>query len=323
MLTLPDFREKQILFILVEDLPKERTKSKIKFHNENIVFLKDDRVENRASCHKIFSVFIIGNISLTTELIRQCKLFGISLFFLRSNFSLYAYINSSADGNYLLRERQYSLSQEQELEIARKIVENKINNQFSLIRSRKLDIGKSKKEITKLIRDAPNDGFLRGIEGNISKDFFKLYFKDINWCGREPMVKPDIPNFLLDMGYTFLFNFIDALLCLFGFDTYKGFYHKLFFQRKSLACDIIEPFRGIIDREVLKMYTLRTVREDDFKVYNKKVVLKSYKYNKKYAGHFSEAIMRNKEEIYKYVYGFYRFIMDSGKNKFPYFKISR
>ncbi len=320
MLSLPDFKEKQILFIQI-DPEKE---NKIKFHNENLVFLKDNKVENRLSCHKIFTVFIIGNLSITTELIKQCKNFGISLFFLQPNFNLYADINSIADGNYLLRMKQYYLTPEQELEISKKFVLNKIKNQISLLKSRNIVINNLNQDaIFQKIISAKDNQILLGIEGNFSKDYFKLYFKDLNWYARMPRVKPDIPNFLLDMGYTYLFNFINALLCLFGFDTYKGIYHKLFFQRKSLTCDIIEPFRPIIDREVLKIHNLKIVNEKDFKALDGKIVLASYKYNKKYSLIFFEAIMKNKEAIYKYIQGFYRFLMDSDKNKFPYFKISR
>jgi len=320
MLTLPDFQQKQILFIQTDN----NSENKIKFHNENIVFLKNDNVENRASCHKVFCIFIIGNLSITTELIKQCKNFGISLFFLKPNLSLYAYINSIAEGNYLLRMRQYTLNEKEELEIAKKILINKVKNQLSLLNSRNLEIKNLNfEDIENKIKESKDSQNLLGIEGNFSKEFFKIYFQDINWYARMPRVKPDIPNFLLDLGYTYLFNFIDALLCLFGFDTYKGFYHKLFFQRKSLVCDIIEPFRGIIDREVLKMYTLNIVKKDDFKAVDGKIILTSYKNNQKYSIRFFEAIMKNKEQIYKYVQGFYRFLMDSNKNKFPYFKISR
>ena len=320
MLTLPDFKQKQILFIQTDN----NSENKIKFHNENIVFLKNDNVENRASCHKVFCIFIIGNLSITTELIKQCKNFGISLFFLKPNLSLYAYINSIAEGNYLLRMKQYNLSAKEELEIAKKILINKVKNQLSLLNSRNLEIKNLNfKDIENKIKESKDSQNLLGIEGNFSKEFFKIYFQDINWYARMPRVKPDIPNFLLDIGYTYLFNFIDALLCLFGFDTYKGFYHKLFFQRKSLVCDIIEPFRGIIDREVLKMYTLNIVKKDDFKAVDGKITLSSYKNNQKYSIRFFETIMKNKEQIYKYVQGFYRFLMDSNKNKFPYFKISR
>jgi CRISPR-associated protein Cas1 len=320
MLTLPDFKQKQILFIQADN----NVDNKIKFHNENIVFLKDNKVQNRASCHKVFSIFIIGNISITTGLIEKCKHFGISLFFLKPNFSLYAHINSVAEGNYLLRLKQYSLTDNQELEISKNIVLNKIKNQISLLKSR--NIVRNKKfniEIFNKIKSASDNQTLLGIEGNFSKEFFKLYFESIDWYARMPRVKPDVPNFLLDMGYTFLFNFVDALLCLFGFDTYKGFYHKLFFQRKSLVCDIIEPFRPIIDREVLKMHTLNIVSENDFKIVDGKYSLKAFKENYKYAYIFLSVLMKNKEEIYNYVQRFYRFIMDSERNKFPYFKISR
>ena len=90
-----------------------------------------------------------------------------------------------------------------------------------------------------------------------------------------PGVKPDATNLLLDMGYTFLFNFIDALLLLFGFDSYKGCYHKLFFQRKSLSCDVVEPFRCIIEKQILKSYHLKQINKDDFFIEQWKYALKN------------------------------------------------
>ena len=68
----------------------------------------------------------------------------------------------------------------------------------------------------------------------------------------------------MDIGYTQIFNFIDSILRLYGFDTYKGVYHKLFFARKSLACDIEEPFRSIIDKALLKAHNLNQINPDDF-----------------------------------------------------------
>jgi CRISPR-associated protein Cas1 len=290
MLTLPDLRQKQILIIQAED----GSENKIRFHNENLVFLKDNKVENRISCHRVFSVLVIGNLSITTELIRQSKNFGICL------------------------------GSEGELEISKRIVLNKIRNQFRLLDLRNiesdLDFDYFEEKIGKVC-DAKR---LLGIEGNFSKDFFKLYFKDLGWYARMPRVKPDIPNFLLDLGYTVLFNFVDSLLCLFGFDTYKGFYHKLFFQRKSLVCDVVEPFRCIIDKELLKMSNLKMINEKDFFLdKDNKVCAKSYLVTKKYLVNFSKAVLDERENIYLYVQGLYRFVMDDKKNDFPYFNISR
>jgi len=82
--------------------------------------------------------------------------------------------------------------------------------------------------------------------------------------GRYPRTKIDKNNLLLDMGYTFLFHFIETLLCLYGFDLYEGFYHKRFYQRKSLVCDVQEPFRCIIDEALKKAYNLGRISEKDF-----------------------------------------------------------
>lgn len=316
MLSLSDFQQKQILFIKTEN----NAENKIRFYNDNIVFEKNEKIENRASCHKVFAVFIIGHLSLTTELIRKGLEHGISFFFLNNDFKCYAFINSLFTGNYLLRQKQYLLTEEEILVISKNIVLNKIKNQYKLLRLKHQKISKDLNEIIKDINEAKDIAILRGIEGNISKDYFKEYFKEIGWFARLPRVKPDLSNFLLDMGYTFLFNFLDALLNLFGFDSYKGCYHQLFFQRKSLVCDMMEPFRCLIDREVLKMFNLKIANENDFKIKDGKVEI-SYKNSQKYALQFFEAIMKNKNEIYKYILDFYHFMMDKNKYPFPYFEM--
>lgn len=318
MLTLPDFKQKQIIFIKAEN----GASNKIRFHNDNLVFEQDEKIKNKASCHRIFSVFVIGNVSITSKLIENGLKWGVSFFLLDRNFECYASIGAKTSGNYLLRMKQYLLNERAELEISKKIVLNKIENQFRLLKSRDQSINRNKEKIRTSIESAENLESLRGFEGNISKEFFKAYFKDIGWRARMPRVKPDVPNFLLDVGYTMIFNFLDALLNLFGFDTYKGFYHKLFFQRKSLTCDVVEPFRCLIDREVLKIFHLKIFNENDFKMKDGRVSI-SYKKFSKYAIQFFEAIMKQKVEIYNYIRGFYHYLMDDKKYRFPYFKAPR
>lgn len=316
MLTLPDFKQKQILFIKAD----RDSENKIRFHNDNIIYEKNDKVENRASCYKVFAIFIIGYISITSELIRKGVEHGLSFFFFKENLDCYASINSMANGHYLLRKKQYLLDKDAELIVSRSIVLNKIINQIQLLKSRGKNLDINFEALKEEIQKSKNLETLRGIEGNISKEFFCKYFEEIDWYARMPRVKPDPQNFLLDIGYTFLFNFIDALLNLFGFDTYKGIYHQLFFQRKSLTCDVIEPFRCIIDREVLKIFTLKIFNKHDFKVRDGKVTV-DYKQSHKYALRFFNAILENKESIYTFIRDFYHFIMDSEKYEFPYFKI--
>ncbi|OGD68772.1 hypothetical protein A2996_00935 [Candidatus Campbellbacteria bacterium RIFCSPLOWO2_01_FULL_34_15] len=318
MLTLPDLREKQILFIKAE----HGVFNKIKFENDNIVFMKDNVVINRASCHKVFAVFVMGDMTVTTGVLREASKLGVSFFFMKNNFNSYASVNSHADGNYILRNSQYIMDNNKSFEISKKIVLNKIKNQKTLLAERKVDkkILEKFKKLENSVLKTKDEKSLLGTEGNASKIFFKEYFKDFDWVRRSPRTRQDIVNFLMDIGYTTLFNFIDSLLNLYGFDTYKGVYHKLFFQRKSLSCDVMEPFRCIIDKQILKSLNLKQINKKDFKVDNGMYELE-YKNSQKYAEIFMSAIMEKKEDMYVFVQSFYRYIIDDEKYNFPEFKI--
>jgi len=316
MLTLPDIKAKQILFIQ----PEHGAKNHLFFRNENVVFEKNGEIVNQASCHRVFAIFVIGDFSFTSRLVKECRKKAVSLFFLNQNFGVYGALNAKAEGNYLLRSAQYALDAQRELIVAKNIVKNKIQNQARLLglAGKSVDEQAVAKTLA-AVESAKTDAELLGLEGSFTKAFFRQYFAEINWWRRMPRVKLDIPNVLLDIGYTFLFNFADSLLLLFGFDTYKGCYHKLFFQRKSLSCDIVEPFRCIIEKQLIKSYHLKQIDKKDFFVEQGKYVL-TYKESQKYARIFMETIMDNRESIYLYVQKFYRFLMDE-TNPFPEFNV--
>lgn len=313
MLSLPDFREKQILFITNE----RGAENKIQFKNDNIVFAKDAKIANQISCFKVFAIFVIGDTSITTVLIKNCRKYGISLFLMKYNFEVYASFVAQAEGNYLLRMRQYQLKNE--LNIAKDIIRNKARSQMVLLKNKKLPQDKEKYEaLLQKIKNAKNDDELRGIEGSFTKNFFKSYFNSIGWYKRLPRTKVDHINFLMDIGYTFLFNFIDALLSLYGFDNYKGVYHKLFFQRKSLACDLMEPFRCLIDEQILKSHNLKQVDINDFKLAKGQYYL-TFEKQSKYLKIFFECLMNEKEKIFNYIREYYYFILNNAP--MPFYKI--
>ncbi len=315
MLSLSDFKEKQILFIQSE----KGQKCEIKFWNDNVRFMKEGEVINQLSCHKILAIFILGDLTITTVLIKKCLQYGVSLFLLKNNFLVYATIGSSAEGNYLLRMKQYNF--QDELGLARQVVNNKIYNQWMLLakENKEKKLSDNFCKIEEKIKNTKDEKTLLGIEGDLTKKFFVSYFSEINWHKRMPQTKIDINNVLLDMGYTYLFNFIDTLLRLHGFDTYKGFYHKLFFQRKSLSCDLMEPFRCLIDKQLTKSYHLKQIDEKDFK-FNKGRYELSYDKQLKYSKIFLECILNYKEDIFQYIKQFYVCVLNETK-EYPFFKL--
>jgi len=242
---------------------------------------------------------------------------GISLFFLNFNFRCYGSFGAKTEGNVLLRKKQYLLSDDANLEISKKIIQNKIENQLLLLKNIrekdgniKTGIHKIKKlldTIEKISISEKKSGreTLLGYEGNVAKIFFSAYFSEMQWHGRKPRTKFDITNTLLDRGYTTLFNIVESLLRIYGFDIYCGIYHQFFYQRKSLVCDLVEPFRCIIDKSIRKAYNLGQIDEKDFEIYHHQYTL-PYKNNKKYSKILFEAVMENKEEIFLYIQRYYR-----------------
>jgi CRISP-associated protein Cas1 len=317
MLTLPDFKEKRILYVQAE----YGHDNLLQLTNDNVRFIRDGEAVNQMSTHNIFAVFIVGEMSITTALLKKLTAQGISVFLLNTNLRTKASVMAEAGGNYLLREKQYAC--DKELTIAANIVANKINEQEKILKKCKKTYDSNVfKNARDMLQKVDDNQQLLGIEGNVGKTYFQSIFSDIGWVRRAPQTKEDILNLLLDIGYTYLFNYTDSLLRLFGFDTYKGFYHQLFFQRQSLVCDVMEPMRPIIDYRLVKSYNLKQIHEKDFVFKNGRFEFKNgFKTSKEYSSIFLEAINGHKEEIYNYILLFYRYIMNDGKYKFPEFTL--
>ncbi|MDP3988889.1 MAG: type V CRISPR-associated endonuclease Cas1 [bacterium] len=321
MISLPDFKEKQVLIVRSD----WKTPSHLAIYNDNIVFKQNGKVINRISLHKTFAVFVCGDLTLTTAFFKKAKEHGISIFLLRHNLEMYAGLATTAEGHYVLRMRQYDMSPENELQMAKRLVANKIKSQTSLLLRR--STGEAREMFRSRLACALQSidrvetaEELRGIEGNYAREYFAEHFSKVAWRRRAPRTKEDINNLLLDLGYTMLFNFVDSILRLHGFDTYKGFYHKLFFQRRSLACDVMEPLRPIVDATVLKMQNLNQVTRDDFKVSQGAFLLPFENYPK-CARIFLDALMAHKEDIFIYIQSFYRHVMDPARYEFPEFNL--
>lgn len=321
MISLPDFKEKQILFVRAN----WDTKSHLAIFNDNIVFKQDGKVVNRISLHKAFAIFICGDLTFTTAFIKKAKEHGISIFLLKHNLEMYGGLATTAEGHYILRMRQYQHNDKEELEMAKSLICNKIRSQTTQLLKRasseRRDILKTGLEYTlQTISKVKDMDELRGIEGNFAREYFSEQFSVVQWRRRAPRTKEDINNLLLDLGYTMLFNMVDSVLRLHGFDTYKGFYHKLFFQRRSLACDIMEPMRPIIDHAVVKAQNLGQIKKENFLIKQGAYSLPLEQYPV-IARIFLDALMDQKLDIFTYIQSFYRHVMDPERYEFPEFKL--
>lgn len=318
MLTGPDFEQKQILVVFLN------REEKITFRNDNIVILDSEgKIKHQSTCYRLFILFVVGHITLTSGLLQRSEKFGFTIVFMTFNFRVYGSWSNKGGGNVLLRKKQYEYSK---LDIAQRIIQNKIYNQVKILKSiRDKDDG-LKDAVVKLesyLKRLPDETLelndILGIEGAASRIYFQNIFADFNWTARRPRVKHDITNCLLDIGYTLLFNFVESILTVYGFDVYCGVYHRQFYQRKSLVCDLVEPFRPIIDYNIRKAHNLGQIKVKDFQINQRQFSLQG-KEASSYIVWLMNSLIENKQEIFYYIQGYYRaFMKEKEISQYPFF----
>lgn len=275
---------------------------------------------------KILALFIVGHITITTPLIEKCKKYNLALVVVKPNLRPVFYWSDAAEANFLLRQRQHTFPNE-DLSIARWIVENKVANQLSVLKkTRKKDemtlaaIQQCEATLSEL-HDIDDYNSLLGKEGVTARQYFAAYFQSLDWKGRKPRIKSDVVNVVLDIGYTILFNFMECFIRMFGFDLYIGVYHRLWFKRKSLVCDLMEPFRCLIDHAVLLAFHRNQFSADDFELVKQEYRLKRNQAASYYQLFYTVLIGR-KADFFQFVQSYYRcFMGNKAIEQYPKFVI--
>ena len=192
MLSEPDFIEKKILVVFTHN------GEKISFKNDNIIVLDEEKqIKKQMSCYRLFAIFIVGGISLTSGIISRSKKFGFSIVLFTTSFKVYSTINFSLEGNTLLRRKQYIT--DKETEIANQIIINKIQNQKDILKKlRDKDVQDGIENLEENIERLKNNNYnsyeIMGLEGTSAKVYFNRLFKNYNWNGRQPRIKRDKIN---------------------------------------------------------------------------------------------------------------------------------
>lgn len=318
MMSTRDFEHKQIIFAMLNE------GEKISFKNDNLVIRREDNsIKLQSTCYRLFVLFIAGHFSLTSGLMEKARKFSFTIVFLNYYMRPYAILPAKAEGNVILRRTQYYY---EDFDIGAYIISNKIHNQNFLLKKIRNKTENLKKIISlmevyekSVLVPGLSLQEIMGVEGVAARGYFEQLFREYDWSARRPRVKHDFINCLMDIGYTILFNLVNAMLELFGFDTYVGVLHREFFHRKSLVCDIVEPFRPIIDACLIKALNLGQIHENDFYVDQGQYFIGGKK-AVPYIKIMLDALLEYKDKMFLYVQSYYRaFVRQKPISQFPVF----
>jgi CRISPR-associated protein Cas1 len=111
---------------------------------------------------------------------------------------------------------------------------------------------------------------LRGKEGAAAAMFFKAFTQvfpaALNFTGRNRRPPKDPVNVCLSLAYTLCYQESVNAIKTAGLDPALGCLHEPYYNRDSLACDLMEPLRPLVDAWVYQLFHLAVLRQEDFTI---------------------------------------------------------
>ena len=250
---------------------------------ENIVCKVDEKTVLRIPFLNIENIVCFSYVGCSPALMGKCVENSIPINFVTPNGKFLAKVCGETRGNVTLRVGQIDKFRESGLTLSKNTMSAKLCNTISVMKRTLHDAPdlREDEEIQKAIIflknsiehlwNAENTVEIMGIEGNAAHTYFSIFNKliknknevfEFNIRTKRPPL--DATNAILSFMYSIYTNEIASALETVGLDSYIGFCHSLRSGRSSLACDLIEETRCIIERFVLSLINLKILSERDF-----------------------------------------------------------
>jgi group II intron reverse transcriptase/maturase/CRISPR-associated endonuclease Cas1 len=253
--------------------------------SDSVIIRKDKSLISRLPINRIGEIVVFGNNTVSTRLLHRCSKENISVSFCQAGGRYINTLRPDSMAYFAIAaqhsNRFYYMSDEQRLIVAQKIAIAKIFGYISWFSSR---YGTRAREIchllqqrSKAMQKTDRVESIRGHEGEASGRIFtflrSLTVNDFFLTGkqqrptqwkRQPRVKCDPFNVLLDFASFLIFSRLNVLLRSQGLNPYLGFLHSHKDHYESLVCDLQEPFRARMNRFILRTINRKIIRPEHF-----------------------------------------------------------
>jgi CRISPR-associated protein Cas1 len=228
---------------------------------------------------EVDSLTITEGVSLTSNSVIALLQNGIPCTYMSGKGKVYGRLNSTKHVDIERQRKQFRLGEDSAfcLEISKKIISAKINNQTVLLKRynrirQNQDVENLIQKISLLhnpLERSTTIPELLGFEGMAARHYFealaKLVPEAIKFSGRNRMPPTDEFNSLLSYGYTILLYEIFTAIENKGLNPYAGYLHKDKRGHPALASDLLEEWRSvIIDSLVMNMVLNFHIQPNDF-----------------------------------------------------------
>ena len=250
---------------------------------ENLVCKVDGVEKLRIPFENIENIVCFNYIGCSPALMGKCVGKTIPINFLSPQGKFLAKVCGETKGNVFLRVAQIDRFRENGLMLAQNTMAAKFSNTRQLIRRTLHDNAPLREDVgiretldtlsvgIDKVFEARSIEEVTGIEGNCARAYFSVFDKLITsrktpftfvFRAKRPPLDP--VNAVLSFVYTLATSEYAAALETVGLDSYIGFCHAFRSGRSSLACDLVEETRCIVERFVITLLNLQILGEEDF-----------------------------------------------------------
>lgn len=202
-----------------------------------------------------------GMVSITSYLINELANNKIKLIICNEKHNpsceMMPYYGSFNTSKKILN--QVAWKKENKEQVWKDIVKCKIHNQAMILKKLDIDGYQNLEEYKEEVQEGDNTNR----EGHAAKVYFNLLF------GKEFIRgSGDNTNIALDYGYSILLSEVNREVVCKGYITPLGINHKNEYNQFNLSCDLMEPYRPLIDEIVYNNRELAFEKEFKLKLIN-------------------------------------------------------
>ncbi len=255
--------------LLVINAPR----SKLSLHDGQLLLTRADGQTSAHPFGTLSAVLMAARAQLSTEVIKAAMRAQVPIHFLSDSGAWVGSTAAEPDAETLTlwqQQRQRFGEPAAALAASREVVAARIASMVTLLNHRRATpaIIQRLRDLLDASAQAHTLDVLRGIEGQATRQHFQaiahLLPFDFPFEQRNRRPPRDPVNALLSFGYTLLYQAAHAVLTAERLNPRIGFYHQPRGTHAALASDCIEPFRFIVERQVLSMLNRRELRTEDF-----------------------------------------------------------
>ncbi|MCD8208814.1 MAG: type I-C CRISPR-associated endonuclease Cas1c [Bacteroidales bacterium] len=254
----------------------------LSLEGETVICKSDGKDPLRIPFVNIENIVCFNYMGCSPALMGKCADCGIPISFFKPSGRFLARITGRVQGSVYTRISQMDAFQRNKITLIQNSIAAKLSNTRYLVDRICRDhpefesadkirtFSEDLKAQINAVYETNDEEVIRGIEGNCAKQYFSIfdklilndeYFKMTERSKHPPL---DATNALLSFMYSLMTNEISSALESVGLDSYIGFFHTPRAGRPSLACDLVEEVRVLVDRMVIHMINLKMVSESDF-----------------------------------------------------------